>query len=527
MSMPIEPNGQWLFEFDRPQIQLLTPDEIYDRADEPLLRALQEDCRIEFKPNGIHPKDLSQWFSMWANTSPSGGLIVVGIRDDHHVEGCSQISQKQLNRLELTADDYCPDASYKVKRIKINRDGDGFADFILVFRVYYNATRVVRTVSGEVIVRRANRRKELTTQDQIRQLQAEKGEVRFEDEPCDQLKYPKDFNTELLAEFVSAVRTKKGWSDEHSMEDVLELMHLGVRGTSPSGFKPNIACALLFSIDPTKVVAGCRIRFLRFEGEEEGVGERWNAVKEDFIDGTIPQQIEQIAAILRSQLRTFSRLDEGRFFTAKEYPEFAWYEAIVNACAHRSYGNGMRNTPVFVKMFDDRLVVESPGAFPPFVDPDNFLHVPRNPFLMYALYHLRFVKCAHEGTRRMRAEMLESELPAPEWKQEQINHAMVRVTLRNNVKQRRKWVDQDVAKLLGTRLASSLTEVEKRCINFAAENGHINVTDAVRLTGHNWGTMKKILVSLVDKGIFDHIHAKVERDRSAHFVIRGPQPKQG
>ncbi len=72
---------------------------------------------------------------------------------------------------------------------------------------------------------------------------------------------------------------------------------------------------------------------------------------------------------------------------------------------HRSYG--LRNMNIFIKMFDDRLVIESPGAFPPFVTPDNIYdsHHPRNPHLMNALYFLDFVKCANEGTRRMRDMM--------------------------------------------------------------------------------------------------------------------------
>jgi hypothetical protein len=62
-------------------------------------------------------------------------------------------------------------------------------------------------------------------------------------------------------------------------------------------------------------------------------------------------------------LREFSKLGkDNKFYTETEYPEDAWYEAIVNACVHRSYV--LSNKVVFVKIFDDRLVVESPGGFP-------------------------------------------------------------------------------------------------------------------------------------------------------------------
>jgi ATP-dependent DNA helicase RecG len=71
-----------------------------------------------------------------------------------------------------------------------------------------------------------------------------------------------------------------------------------------------------------------------------------------------------MAAILTSQLRDFTRLgDDGVFYTAPEYPNAAWYEALVNAVVHRSYG--LKNMNIFVKMFDDKLVIESPGGLPP------------------------------------------------------------------------------------------------------------------------------------------------------------------
>lgn len=57
----------------------------------------------------------------------------------------------------------------------------------------------------------------------------------------------------------------------------------------------------------------------------------------------------------------------------------------------------------------------SPGGFPPFVTPQNIyeVHHPRNPTLMQAMAYLDYVKCAHEGTRRIRQTMADMELPTP------------------------------------------------------------------------------------------------------------------
>ncbi len=146
--------------------------------------------------------------------------------------------------------------------------------------------------------------------------------------------------------------------------------------------------------------------------------------------------------MLESQLRTFSPLNaKGKFFPVPEYPKAAWYEAVVNACVHRSYGNGMKNIPIFVKMFDDRLVVESPGTVPPFVTPENIydMHHPRNPQLMDAKFYLEYVKCGNEGIAVSAIPWAAMSLPKPEFSQRQseVGNAIVRVIIRNNIKRHR------------------------------------------------------------------------------------------
>ena len=243
-------------------------------------------------------------------------------------------------------------------------------DFVLVFRVHYRHDKVVETVSNEAFTRLGESKKKLTTEE-VRELQIDKGQVDLELEPVE-LKYPEDFDLDLVRQFSHGVRTIRELNGDITDEEVLELRHLGKREFS--GFKPNNACALLFASDPVTRFPGCKIRFLRFDGEQEFSGERFNAVKDQSVEGSIPRQILEIEKILDSNIRDFSRLgDDGKFYTAPEYPKLAWYEAVVNACVHRSYG--LRNMNIFVKMFDDRLVVDSPGAFPPFVTSENIYEV--------------------------------------------------------------------------------------------------------------------------------------------------------
>lgn len=499
--------------------KLLTPEDIFTFCDEGFLRDYGENSCLEKKSAGIHPRELGEYFSMWANT-PGGGIIVIGINKDRTFEGCDHLSTSQLNEIEKTASLFCPDASFKIRKVPIKRDKDNNPDFIIIFLIEYNVNRVVTTTNGKAYKREGDSKRELKGE-ALRHLRAEKGEIHFESEVCN-LCYPQDFDSKTVDEFIETVRTTRKWDGTHSKEHILSLMHLG--SASNGTFSPNIAMALLFSNDPRKVVPGCRIRFLRFPGETEGTGTSWNAVKDEFVDGTVPYLIQQAAQIVKSQLRTFSRLGKGgQFYTSPEYPEFSWYEAIVNACAHRSYGNGMRNMPIFIKMFDDRLVVESPGGFLPFVTPKNIYdtHLPRNPYLMDSMFYLKFVKCAAEGTKRIRNEMRSMDLPEPEFKQDDVGNTIVRVTLRNKIKQRKVWVDADVIEILGAQIAHSLTESEKRSINFCAENGSISVSDAQRLTQMSWPAAYKMLKKLTATGVLVHERKEgIDRDPRARFKLR-------
>ena len=514
---------QLLFTWPKPAA-LLTPAELYELRDARTFQEAKENRRIERKSAGIHAPALGEYLSMFANTKPDGGVIVVGMEDDGTISGCIGLHHNNLNQLERAGDIHCPDARYEVRHQEVARC-DGAPDFLLLIRVFYRQDKVARTTKGHAFIRRGESKTQLTPEE-IRELQLDKGEVDLELESCVALTYPDDFDTRLIAQFSAEFKKSRGLETDQTPEDILELRHLGKR--EGDHFAPNVACVLLFAKDPSTVVAGCKIRFLRFEGEREGSGKEFNPVKDVWIEGNIPTQIAKADEVLRSQLRDFSKLGpDGKFYTAPEYPPLAWYEAVVNACVHRSYG--LRNMNTFVKMFDDRLVVESPGGFPGLVNPENIydMHHPRNPHLMDAMFYLQFVRCAHEGTRRIRDSMAEQNLPAPEFAQKEVAHALVQVTLRNNIKQRKVWIDSDASAIVGETLSRILSDDERRVINFVAENDIINVSQVQRLTRRSWPYSKRLLEKLHKMGILHHQkRTHLDRDPQAFYKLSSAEKKE-
>ena len=506
--------------FDRP-LDLYSSGELYACFNQTLLESLKEDKRIERKPSTIQPRGLDYCFSMWANTKPDGGLIVVGQEDDGKIRGCTSIGTNKLNDLERAVLIYCPDAKYSTKQVPVVNE-KGNQDYVFLFHIHYRPDRVVRTVSGDAYVRIGSSKKKLS-EEEIRELAIDKGQVDYEQELID-IAYPRDFDMNLVGQFVQNVHKTYGFTQPHSDTEVLELRHLGkhVDGV----FCPNVAATLLFAKDAAAVFPGCKIRFLRFEGEFEGTGEKWNAVKDIVIEGCVPHLIVRAESILDSQIRTFSRLGpDKKFYTAPEYPKTAWYEAVVNACVHRSYN--LKNMNIFIKMFDDKLVIESPGGFPAHVTPENIyeVHHPRNPHLMSAMFHLDFVKAANEGTRRMREKMKEMNLPLPEFaaRSGDDSFPLVKVILRNNIKQRKVWIDAEVTAFIAEQIVGELDDNEKRIINWVAENGGINVSQAQRLTNRSWPFANTLLKKLARRGILSHVHKRLgkkgERDPQAHYIL--------
>lgn len=506
---------------NRQFLPLLTPDEIYENANQSLLSKLKEDRRIERKTAGIHAKQLGEYFSMWANTVFEGGLLALGIENKKLFTGCEKLSTSDLNNKEKAPYTYCPDSRTESKRVRVI-NSEGNEDYVVLFRTPYREDKLVKDVSGDAYIRKGDSKHKMTA-DEMREFQIDKKQIDLEQEPAN-LVFPQDLRSDIIERYVEGVHRIRSLSQRHSTEEILQLTRLGK--IINNNFIPNNACALLFAKEPNLYFPGCSIRFLRYEGETEQTGKDYNVVKDIWLEGCVPELIVNSANAVQSQLREFTRMgNDGKFYTAPEYPEEAWYEAIVNACVHRSYG--LKNMNIFIKMFDDKVIIESPGPFPPLVTPQNIYraHNPRNPHLMRAMFYLDFVKCANEGTRRMRDTMEEMKLPHPEFKQTEENtgNLTVRVILRNNRKQRKIWIDSNVLCYIPYEIAEKLTIEERRIINFIGENGQIKVVETHRLlqpTIKTWHTVKKLLIRLCERGILIHIHSnKIERDSKAYFTF--------
>lgn len=131
-----------------------------------------------------------------------------------------------------------------------------------------------------------------------------------------------------------------------------------------------------------------------------------NVIKDVTFDGRILEQIQKTVEYLETQVKEHSYLGEdGIFKTDREYPKFVIQEMVVNSVCHRDYS--IKGTEIQIKMFDDRLVFETPGKLPGIVRTDNIRHThfSRNPKIAEFLKAYDYVKEFGEGVDRMCREL--------------------------------------------------------------------------------------------------------------------------
>jgi ATP-dependent DNA helicase RecG len=509
---------QLAFDFNAPLPslpQLWTPDDIFNTGDEATILSFKEDHRVERKSGRVKQRDLADYLSMWANTQPHGGIVIIGMEDDGSITGCAGLSQSQLNDIR-SVQRLCSDAKAEFKNVPV-KNSKGKDDFVTLVRVFYRADKLVETADGSAYVREGDQKRRLSEAEK-REIRLNKGEIDVESERVN-LKFPEDFDLEMLNEYRDRFLQKRQLAAaRYAIEDVLSLSKLGNRAAA--GFQPNLACALLFAKDSRSVIPGAFIRVIRYDGIEEKFGRDLNSVADRVFDGPLALQIKNAEDFIETQIRSFTRLSkDGRFSTKPEYPKEVWLEAVVNAAVHRSYN--LRQMNIFVKMFEDKIVVESPGSFLPPTTPQSVYeaHNPRNPNLMWGLYYFEYVQCAFEGTRRMREGMREASLPDPVFRERQSGTYSVSVTLQNDVQHRKLFVRSEAFPTINPDLYNTLTESEKMIVNYLVERLKVNVTDAGLVIARDWRETKTILDGLVEKRVLARSPGK-ERSRHRFYYLR-------
>ena len=449
---------------------------------------------------------------MYSNT-PDGGVIVYGATSHGIPTGCSSLSAEQLNSIEKCHIQRCPSARPEFKRIPVIINGS--EDFCIAMYVPYLG-KLAETNKGEAYIRYGDSKHKMSEEEK-RDFRSSRQELSFEMEHAYYL-FPDEFDLQIIQDFCDAFRQKENrfhWTNQEILLD----RHLG--SLLDGKFRPNNALVLLAAKDPRKTIPGCRVRVQRFGTDEEGVGSNYNPLRDRFVEGNIVRIISSSSEIIKELNYDVTWLNgEGKFVTTTEYPEWAWFEALVNACVHRSYS--FSGSEITIKFFPERLEIESPGGFVPPVNETTIYHTraARNPHLMDALRILGYVRMAREGTRRIQESMKAWGLPDPIFRQEALHGVLVKVTLMNDHETRKRATDADVANFFGVTVWKRLQEHEIKIAAYTFKNRQIQVSEASRITGRTWATSKKDLERLTRAKILEFVPGDYSRDPKAHYRLK-------
>jgi len=355
----------------------------------------KENQTFDCKSIQIEPKALAIPIVAFANAD--GGVIAIGVSDKtRKIEGVDQYTENLNDLLRVPLDSCNPSVPITSDLLPCI-DKDGNDNHILLMYIPASSELHANQVD-EAYMRVGDKSRKLTFEERI-QLMYDKGERYYEDTAVygatvDDIDMPA---VERYTELIGYTKSAKQYLQENN-----GFLTINAKGEE----QVSVACILLFGKYPQKFFPRGRTRFIRYKGIEERVGVEMNVIKDVTFEGTILDQVKDTIAYLETQVEEHTFLGQhGQFVTHRDYPKFVIQEMVVNACCHRAYN--IKGTEIQIKMFDNRLVFESPGRLPGMVKPSNIRHThfSRNPKIAQFLKAYDFVKEFGEGVDRVCREL--------------------------------------------------------------------------------------------------------------------------
>ena len=318
------------------------------------LLGLDEGQFADLKAKEIRIDRLSKAISALANTD--GGDLYIGIREltdptrrvweGFANEEAANGHVQSLERLFPLGMDYM----YEFHRAEGHRG--------LVLHLQINKTQgIVLASDGIPYVRRGAQNLPVSSAEALRRLEFAKGIQSFETQLTN---VPMEVVIEspIVQDFVRQVvptTTPEAWLRKQVL----------IRQD-----KPTVAGVVLFTEEPQALIPKhCGIKVYRYKTEEaEGTRE---TLAEDpkTVEGCLYEQIKLAVEVTKRIVEGIPRLGES-VLEAVEYPPEALHEIITNAVLHRDYSAA---DDVHIRIFDNRVEVQSPGRLPAHITVRNIL----------------------------------------------------------------------------------------------------------------------------------------------------------
>lgn len=333
-----------------------------------------EDHFNDFKSKQIAPNKLQETFVAFANAD--GGNIYIGIEDAasdrERLSGFNE--PEEANAIIATLLENTNPAVENVEIEYFRTPGNGLILHIDIPK----SPKVHYTASGDCFIR-ANAQKVKIKGERITQLSYSKGAEPYEKKAVDIVEVQDILESEYYIDYRRRIGTSQ------LPEVFLKKQRLLTK--KEDDFVPNVGCVLLFDEEPQgSLDTRCAVKVYRLRTTETEY--KREQLQEDpvTIDGPLEVVILNTIAKVKEYVDGASFKD-GDNLVKLSYPAEALKEILVNAVIHRDYS---QKDDVHVKVYDNRIEVQSPGRLPGYMTIDNLYEerFSRNPNLVRLLHKL-------------------------------------------------------------------------------------------------------------------------------------------
>jgi ATP-dependent DNA helicase RecG len=240
----------------------------------------------------------------------------------------------------------------------------GFVLHITVKKV----KEIVKSSSGEVFVRVNAGKQKIDSPQKFKRLELDKGIVSFENEWVEAPLHAIENSCAIIHFLMNVIPTGEPTAYLNNQELIKEG-HARV-------------CGILLFCDEPAVFLPKRssIKIMRYRTREEDIGREFLEGTPITLEGDAYNLIYRSVATTKQIVEGIKKLGEGGLESI-QYPDETLHEVITNAVLHRDYSIV---SDIQVRIFDNRVEVESPGRLPGHVTVSNILETQsaRNPSLV-------------------------------------------------------------------------------------------------------------------------------------------------
>jgi len=347
---------------------------VVDKDEEKSLLALNEDHFNDVKSKRINPAKLQETFVAFANSD--GGDLYIGIEDKsepgERIAGFGE--QEDANGVISTL---LEDTSPAVENVLVE-----FLEVIgkgLILHIGIpKSPKVHYTASGDCYIR-VNASKRKIKGERITQLGYSKGAEPYERRALDNVDIEDIVEGDLLQSYMDRVGTH--------LEPEAFLRKQRLLTKKDGDRLPNVGCVLLFDDEPQATLeTRCAVKVYRLRTTEAEYKREQLEEMPVTINGDVESVIEKTIGQVANYIDGASFQDKGKIVKLN-YPAEALKEILVNAVIHRDYS---LNDDIHVRVFDNRVEVQSPGKLPGYMNIDNLYdeRFSRNPNVVRMLHNL-------------------------------------------------------------------------------------------------------------------------------------------